>query len=304
VPKPQAVVVANPVASGVTPAVERRVLAVLAPFASVDLVHTERPLHAGELAEDAIAAGADAVLVLAGDGTVNEVLNAVGDRVPVGVLPGGGASVLGRAIGVPRRVDHAAAQVGAAIAAGRSRHISLGTLNGRRFAFAAGIGLDAEVVRRVDAYGREGGRRRGDATFVLELAKLVARNRYAAPRATLHAAGRSERCALVIAANMHPWSYAGPLPLRAAPRAQAEAGIDVLAPARLGRRQAPRAARYLLVDGAHARREIPGFPYFHDVAEAILTCDEPLPAEVDGDDVGDVTEAVFGVDYRGARLLV
>jgi diacylglycerol kinase family enzyme len=304
VPKPHAVVVANPVASGVTPAVERRVLQALAPFCTADLVHTERPLHAGELAEDAVADGADAVLVLAGDGTVNEVLNAIGDRVRVGVLPGGGTSVLARAIGLPRRLDRAAAQVGAAIAAGRARHISLGTLNGRRFAFAAGIGLDAEVVRRVDAYGRAGGRRRGDATFVLELARLVTQNRYREPRATLRVGGRSERCALVIAANMHPWSYAGPLPLRAAPRAQAEAGIDILAPARLGRRQAPRAARYLLVDGAPAFREIPGFAYFHDVGEAVVTCDEPLPAEVDGDDVGDVREAVLGVDYRGARLLV
>jgi diacylglycerol kinase family enzyme len=304
VPKPHAVVVANPVASGVTPAIERRVLAALAPFAATDLVHTERPLHAGELAEAALADGADAVLVLAGDGTVNEVLNAVGDRVPVGVLPGGGASVLARALGLPRRLDRAAAQVGAAIGAGRSRHVSLGTLNGRRFAFAAGIGLDADVVRRVDSYGRAGGRRRGDATFVLELAKLVLQNRYREPRATLEAAGHGVRCALVVAANMHPWSYAGALPLRAAPRARAEAGIDILAPTRLGLRQAPRAARYLLVDGAHAYREIPGFAYFHDLDEARLVCDEPLPAQVDGDDIGDVTEVAFGVDRRGARLLV
>jgi diacylglycerol kinase family enzyme len=304
VPKPRAVVISNPVASRVTPAVERRAVTALDPFAAIDLVRTERPLHAGELADEAIAGGADAVLVLAGDGTLNEVLNAVGDRVPVGVLPGGGTSVLARCLGLPRRLEAAATQTGAALAAGRSRHVSLGILNGRRFAFAAGIGLDAEVVRRVDAYGRPGGRRRGDGTFVLELLKLVLQDRYREPRATLRAEGRSERCALVIAANMHPWSYFGPLPLRAAPRAQAEAGIDILAPARLGRREAPRAARYLLLDGAPAYREIPGFAYFHDLSDARVVCDEPLPAEVDGDDIGDVVEAVLGVDRRGARFLV
>jgi diacylglycerol kinase family enzyme len=295
--------IVNPLASRVTPSVATAVERALARVGSVETLLTEATGHATELARGSTDR-ADALVVFSGDGGFNEVLNGVDGALPVGFVPGGGSSVLPRALGLPREPVAAAERIAAALDSGRTRRISLGRVNGRRFGFASGVGLDAEVVRRVDAYGREGGRRRGDATFVLELAKLVARNRYAAPRATLHAAGRSERCALVIAANMHPWSYAGPLPLRAAPRAQAEAGIDVLAPARLGRRQAPRAARYLLVDGAHARREIPGFPYFHDVAEAILTCDEPLPAEVDGDDIGDVTEVRFGVDYRGARLLV
>jgi hypothetical protein len=40
------------------------------------------------------------------------------------------------------------------------------------------------------------------------------------------------------------------------------------------------------------------------VAEAVLTCDEPLPGEVDGDDVGDLMRAELGVDDEGARLLI
>ena len=66
----------------------------------------------------------------------------------------------------------------------------------------------------------------------------------------------------------------------------------------------PRLARYLLVDGGHARQPDPRIVYLHDVDEAVVTCDEPLPGEVDGDDIGDVTRAVLGVDDEGARLLV
>jgi hypothetical protein len=42
----------------------------------------------------------------------------------------------------------------------------------------------------------------------------------------------------------------------------------------------------------------------HDVEEAVIHCDAPLPAEVDGDDIGDLTAARLSVVREGARLLV
>src|SRR5262249_31665379 len=72
----------------------------------------------------------------------------------------------------------------------------------------------------------------------------------------------------------------------------------------LRRRDVPRLARYLLVTGAHARKPDARIVYLHDVAEALLTCDEPLPGEGDGDDIGDLTRAELGVDDEGARLLL
>ena len=88
----RAVLISNPVASGVTPAVETAVLHALRGHAEVELVRTERPLHARDLARAAADDGYDAVLVLAGDGTANEVLNGVGVRVAIGLLPAGGTS--------------------------------------------------------------------------------------------------------------------------------------------------------------------------------------------------------------------
>ena len=128
---------------------------------------------------------------------MNEVLNGVGARVPLGVLPCGGTSVLARAMGLSRDPTVAAAQVGRALAEGREKHLRLGLMNGRRFAFAAGIGFDADVVRRVDARGRRRGRRPGDLYYVLQVGRVVAQGSYRRSRATLIAGGREERVGFV-----------------------------------------------------------------------------------------------------------
>ena len=94
-------------------------IAAFRPFATAELVHTERPLHAAELARTGADDGYDAVIVMAGDGTMNEVLNGVGARVPLGVLPCGGTSVLARAMGLSREPTAAAGQIGRALAEGR-----------------------------------------------------------------------------------------------------------------------------------------------------------------------------------------
>ena len=87
---------------------------------------TQRPGHATELAADGAASDVDAILVFSGDGTYNEALNGADGEVPFGFLPGGGTSVLPRALGVPRDPVDAARAAGAAIAASRLRRISLG----------------------------------------------------------------------------------------------------------------------------------------------------------------------------------
>ena len=100
------------------------------------------------------------MVAFSGDGGFNEVLNGVQDGVPLGFLPGGGTNVLPRALGLPRNPVAAARRVAEALEQGRRRRISLGRVNGRRFSFSAGIGLDAELVRRVDALGRRDDGRR------------------------------------------------------------------------------------------------------------------------------------------------
>lgn len=91
----------------------------------------------------------DAVFALGGDGTVMEVLQGLfGTKIPVGVLPGGTGNLVARALGIPLSVRRAVRQ----LLAGTTREIDLGMLGeGRVFAFAAGIGIDASMVARTSA---------------------------------------------------------------------------------------------------------------------------------------------------------
>ncbi len=147
----------------------------LAGLVDLDVQPTRYRGHARELAA---AARQDIVIVLGGDGSVNEVVNGVmgrgyppgngpagGEPPLIAVIPGGGANVLARALGLP--VDAAAAirQVQEVIAAGRYRTIGLGLAADRYFTFSAGLGMDAEVVREVDRLRGEG--RRESASLFL-----------------------------------------------------------------------------------------------------------------------------------------
>src|SRR5262249_4664480 len=136
----------------------------LAPFAEIETLPTTRRRHATELARVA-ANNHDALLVFSGDGVFNEVVNGIERQIPLGFIPGGRTNVLPRALGLPRDPAAAARQIGEALNAGRTRTITLGKVNGRRFTFAAGIGADAEFIRRMDERGRShDGRLPGDLT--------------------------------------------------------------------------------------------------------------------------------------------
>src|SRR3989440_9269853 len=196
----RAALIVNPFASGVTEeglaAIERE----LRPSAELTVALTERPQHATELVRG--LDGADRIYVFGGDGLLNEVLNGLSEDAVVGVLPGGRTNVVARALGVP--LDPAAAA--RMLVSAPPRRISLGRANGRRFAFAAGVGFDAELVRRVDRRGRRSdGRRPGDLAFTWEAAKLLAgrRGRY---ESVLGIEGYG-RAGVVPVANGHPSAH-------------------------------------------------------------------------------------------------
>src|SRR5215471_9118097 len=113
------VLIVNPYSSGVTMRRVADVRAALAHRAEVVVRQTEAKGHAVELAAVA-AADADALVVFSGDGTYNEAINGAAGKLPFGFLPGGGASVFPRALGIPRDAVAAAHQVGEALEAGRT----------------------------------------------------------------------------------------------------------------------------------------------------------------------------------------
>jgi diacylglycerol kinase family enzyme len=288
--------VVNPYASEVTQARVRAVEEELGRVASVRTVLTERHGHGVELAA---ASEGDALVVYSGDGVFNEVLNGLPDGLPVGFLPGGGTSVLPRALGLPRDPVEAAREVAGALQAGRSRTISLGRVNGRRFGFAAGIGLDAELVRRVDSLGRrDDGKRPGDARFVAAAVRVVAsRGGHFEPELEVRGLGRA---AFVLVANTDPYTYVGSKPVHVSADASFELGLDLLAPREVRASSVPRLLHYVFTGHGRPGDVIHG----HDLDRAEVVCDRPLPLQVDGEDLGDVEAAVFEAERNAVRALI
>jgi diacylglycerol kinase family enzyme len=293
----RAVLIVNPYASAVT---EERTAAVertLQQVAEVRMVRTERPHHATELAQE--AGDADAVVVFSGDGGFNEVLNGVARRdLALGFVPGGGTSVLPRALGLPRDPLRAADQIAEALDRRRMRVMSTGRVNDRRFAFSAGIGIDAEAVRRIDARGRSAdGKRPGDLAFLATFVRLIAerRGRF---EPVLEVRGHG-RAAFVLVANVHPYTYVSALALKIAPEVVFEGGLDFLAPVSLRPRTLPRLLRYVFTG-----RGRPDVLRGHDLDRIEVACDAPMPLQADGEDLGDVTEAVFEAERRSISVLV
>jgi diacylglycerol kinase family enzyme len=292
------VLIVNPFATAVNEARIAAVQAELGRVAEVSTVLTQRPRHATELAEEACSGGeCGGVLVFSGDGGFNEALNGIDGKVPVGFIPGGGTSVLPRALGLPREPVAAAEQLADALAEDRMRTISTGRVNGRRFAFSAGIGLDAEAVRRIDERGRSPeGRRPGDLAFVATFARMLfeRRGRF---DPVLEVVGHG-RAAFVLVANVQPYTFLKALAIQVAPEAMFEEGLDFLAPRFLTPRTlAP--LLYAVATGKPARNAIRG----HDLDRIEVRCDEPLPLQVDGEDLGDVGEAVFEAERRAISVL-
>lgn len=119
-----------------------------------DLVQTERPWHAAELARTASRNGYDCVIASGGDGTVNEVLNGLIDakragqnHTVMGVFSVGRGNDFAYSMGLPTDIEESVH----VLAAGRTRWIDIGELHGglypqgRIFGNGVGIGFDAVV---------------------------------------------------------------------------------------------------------------------------------------------------------------
>lgn len=136
--------------------------------AEYDVVRTERAGHAAEIAGER-GRGYDMVFTLGGDGTAMEAAGALaGSGIPIGVLAGGTGNLLGRALGIPRRVERAVP----ALLHGDVRRIDLGVVLGHRFAVAAGVGIDAAMVEETPTWMK---RRLGVLAYTLIASKAALR---------------------------------------------------------------------------------------------------------------------------------
>ena len=294
----RALLVVNPKATATTERMRDVLAHALASEVKLDVVQTQARGHATSLARQAVTDGLDVVVALGGDGTVNEVVNGLladgpGGGLPaLAVVPGGNANVFARALDMPAAPVEATSQLLHALREGRRRTVGLGRADDRWFTFCAGLGLDAEVVRRVERK-RADGRRATPALYVRQgVAQFFRHGRRSEPAITVHADGHEpERIGLALVCNSDPWTYLGPRPVRPCPQASFDKGLDLFGLRSLGTVTTLRHLRQILASRPRPRGK--AVLSMHDASGFRLVADRPMALQVDGDDLGDRTEVVF-----------
>jgi diacylglycerol kinase family enzyme len=270
----------------------------------LEVVETAARDHGSELARDAVDRGFDAVLAFGGDGTINEVVQPlVGTDVALGVLPGGSTNVLARALGVPRDPVEATAFTASRLNTETKRRINVGRMNERFFIFSAGLGLDADVVRRVET-DPDAKREHGEL-FFLTSALNVAFKEYRGRRPEMTISvdgGEPEHVIQVVCCNGRPFTFFGRFPVDVCPEARLDGGLDTFSLTKISTLTIPRIAWGLLVSRSHPRWR--NARYHHDARHIVVVPAEPTSVQVDGDFIGQVDRAELTLVEDALDLLV
>ena len=295
----RAVLVVNPMATATTRKGRDILARALGRELKVEVVETNGRGHASTLAQEAAESGVDLVVALGGDGTVNEIVNGLltdGPRPGLPVLaavPGGSANVFSRALGLSRDPIQATSEILDALRANRSRSVGLGLADDRWFTFSAGLGLDAEVVHRVEKL-REHGRNATPGLYVRSaVTQFFADTDRQTPALTLHRPGVAPTDGLFfgIVSNTSPWTYAGRHPVNPLPNASFETGLDLFAMTSMHTTKVLRQVLLALRNSPRSRGR--SQLRLHDQAELRFTTNRPVALQLDGEYVGNRESVCF-----------
>ncbi len=197
----------------------------------VTMAETSRRGHATRLAQGAAADGTDAVVVLGGDGTLNEAANGLaGSTTALAPLPGGSTNVFSRTIGLPDDPIEATGALLDSLGRKNVRRVGLGSVNGRYFLFHVGMGFDAAVVAQVER--RAALKRYASHPLFVYSAFDTALRHYDRSRPRLavqHADGSVIDDAYVaVCFNSNPYTYLGSMPINIAPDATFDRGLTMV----------------------------------------------------------------------------
>ena len=267
----------------------------LAGLIDLDVEHTRYRGHARELAA---AARGELVIVLGGDGALNEAVNGLMSRPPgtgrrplLAVIPGGGGNVFAQALGLPVDPAAAIARIRQVVETGRYRTIGLGLAGDRYFTFSAGLGLDAEAVGEVERL-RASGRRESATLFAWAILRRYSRTDRRRPALTLERDGQPATPELFMTAitNRSPWTYVHGRAMLPVPNPDFNSGLDVLALRKLRATTIVSAIGQMLL----LRNRPPRGRYVLTVTgleSLTIRSARPIAFQVDGDYLGE-TEAV------------
>jgi diacylglycerol kinase (ATP) len=265
-----------------------------------DVLFSEQPEHLRELARGAAEEGAELIVAVGGDGTVNEVgAGIVGiPGVELAVIPRGTGVDFGRTYGIPRKLDRA---VEVALH-GRTREIDAGRVGYRAwsgeageawFFNAAGVGMSGAVAKRTNESTKALG---GKVSYLWSTLAVFARWRNTEVRVSVDGEIRGGRMNEIVVANGR---YLGG-GMMLCPEASPDDGLfDVLLIGDITKRDLVQTLPKIY-RGTH----LP-----HPKAELLrgtvvsVDSDQPLPVQLDGEQPG-TTPVRFELVPRALRLRV
>ena len=299
-------VIVNPYATTVSDRLKNLVVYALQGRYDVDAIDTERRDHATELCREAAQEGYDVVVAFGGDGTVNEAANGLaGSPTPLTCLPGGATNVYCKMLGIPGDIVDATEHLLRLADDWHPRRVDLAHVNGRRFVFSAGVGLDASVVRRVDEHPRVKTSLRQWYFTYAAMTTFTREYVLHPPRLEMHAAGETLTGVSAFVQNGAPYTYFGDKPLVVTEGVELDDGtIGAAMLERTTPLDIPTVTARLLSDHLKVSK------HRHVQARSGLTeltitstDGRPVPIQVDGDHIGAAVDAVFGVDHQALTVV-
>jgi diacylglycerol kinase family enzyme len=319
-PRKRMLIIVNPYATTVSDNLRHLVVHALQGRYEVDAVDTQARGHATELCREAAHEGYDVVVAFGGDGTVNEAANGLigpahsssahpspgrPSPTPLTCLPGGSANVFGKMLGIPGELVDATEHLLAMADDWRPRKVDVGIVNGRCFTFASGLGLDASVVERVDSNPHLKARY-GPWFFTwAAVSTFVRRYLLHPPRLAALVEGERLEGVTAIVQNGSPFTYFQNRPIEIAEEVALDSGT--LSGAVLHRARPidmPFIAWRAFSKRARLARHRQITPFSGATELLVQSADgEPLPLQVDGDYLGEVTEARYSIVPRALSVI-
>jgi diacylglycerol kinase family enzyme len=310
--KKRMLLIVNPYATTVSSRLKNLVVYALQGRYEVETVDTEAQNHATEIGREVRDHGYDMVVAFGGDGTLNEVANGLaGTDVPVSVLPGGSTNVVCRTLGIPNDVVDATEHLLALVDDWQPRKIDLGRADGRHFVFSCGVGIDATVVKRVDAHPRMKSVA-GPYYFSWAAVSAFYRSYLVNPvRLRVKVDGQEAEGVTALAQNSDPFTYFSDSPIRVCEGVAIDDGTLALGVLkRAATRDMPTLIARLFSERKPAayHRQIEHFP---GIAQATITSISetkdgilrPFPVQVDGDYIGEKTELKLDVSPEALTII-
>ncbi|HJL82440.1 MAG TPA: diacylglycerol kinase family protein [Acidimicrobiales bacterium] len=309
--------VVNPSASSVNARTRTVIQKALSADHRLEVATTSRRGHATRLARGAADDGMDVVVVLGGDGTLNEAANGLaGSDTALAAVPGGSTNVFAHILGLPDDPVEATGAALDAMEAGSIRRIGLGSVNDRYFLFNAGVGFDAAVVEQIEQRGGLLKRFAGHPLFIAAACNTWLQHfdrrqpafQVTTRRVDEEALGDAVTTGVDgmfgVCLNTDPYTYLGSRSLSLSPSTNLDSPLAMVTMQSLSLASLVPVLTGALGFGRTPVAECRGISHRSNLAEIHVAGYRPVQYQVDGDYLGEATDLTFRHQPAAMDLVV